>query len=260
MLEIKEEFKTAAKREQYDGRFACMEKNGRIVVGIFCDLEPYLQFIDADGDLSVFPTVDKYNINILQEQDVELYKEECALLRQIWKQKKDIKEVERRIDKLVEVKHNKEEICRKLSSQLSLLKQKKILVDADSCNRIQDIENLASQYNVPVILYCDVNHYQNTGNSKICYVMPEEDEADVHLIKSCNKGDIVIANDLYVLSSALDKGAVCIDFDGKIHSATTIDLALYNKENCVKKNTMRNKTKNEKADIFHNSLQEVLKK
>jgi len=35
----------------------------------------------------------------------------------------------------------------------------RIIVDGDACPGISIIKNVAKKYNLPLIVYCDINHY-----------------------------------------------------------------------------------------------------
>lgn len=50
----------------------------------------------------------------------------------------------------------------------------RIIVDADSCSKIRQIEEIAEEKGLPVMLFCDTAHQLYSDYSKIKRWLPEE--------------------------------------------------------------------------------------
>ena len=70
-----------------------------------------------------------------------------------------------------------------------------ILVDADACPVISQVESVAQKHNVPVTLLCDTSHILESEYSKVVMVDRGADSVDIVLVNNCKKGDIVVTND-----------------------------------------------------------------
>ena len=90
-----------------------------------------------------------------------------------------------------------------------------ILVDADACPVIAQVENVAQKHNVPVTLLCDTSHILESEYSRVVMVDRGADSVDIVLVNNCNKGDIVVTQDYGVAAMALGKGAYAIHQSGK---------------------------------------------
>ena len=71
----------------------------------------------------------------------------------------------------------------------------KILVDADACPVVREIESVAKKHRVPVILFCDTHHILHSGYSEVKTIGAGADAVDFALINHCHAGDIVITQD-----------------------------------------------------------------
>ena len=104
-----------------------------------------------------------------------------------------------------------------------------ILVDADACPVIAQVENVAQKHNVPVTLLCDTSHILESEYSRVVMVDRGADSVDIVLVNNCNKGDIVVTQDYGVAAMALGKGAYAIHQSGKWFTNDNIDEMLFSR-------------------------------
>ena len=83
----------------------------------------------------------------------------------------------------------------------------RILVDADSCAVKNIIETVAEDKQVPVVLFSDYNHQLTSTYSEIVTVQEGSNSADYAVFNSCQKGDIIVTQDIGLASLVLSKGA-----------------------------------------------------
>lgn len=102
----------------------------------------------------------------------------------------------------------------------------RIIVDADSCSKIRQIEEIAEEKGLPVMLFCDTAHQLYSDYSKIKKVAPGRDASDMQIYNECKIGDIVITQDYGLASLVLAKGALVMHPSGAIYSKETIDTLL----------------------------------
>lgn len=102
----------------------------------------------------------------------------------------------------------------------------KIFVDADACPVVDIVEDVATQYNIPVTLLCDTNHVLTSDYSEVIVVGAGADAVDYKLISICHRGDIVVTQDYGVAAMALGKGAFAIHQSGKWYTNENIDQML----------------------------------
>ena len=101
-----------------------------------------------------------------------------------------------------------------------------ILVDADACPVVRQVEEIASRHALPVMLLCDEHHIMHSDYSQVHYVSSGADAVDIALMNLCRRGDIVITQDYGVAAMALGKGAYAIHHTGKRYTNENIDLLL----------------------------------
>lgn len=117
-----------------------------------------------------------------------------------------------------------------------------ILVDADACPVIKEIERIAKKYNLPCTLLCDTNHVLSSDYSEVKVIGAGADAVDFALIGMCKKGDIVVTQDYGVAAMALGKGALGIHQSGEIYTNENIDTLLM--ERHLAKKARRAKSRN----------------
>lgn len=101
-----------------------------------------------------------------------------------------------------------------------------IFVDADACPVVRIVERIASEYEVPCTLLCDINHVLSSDYSEVKIIGAGADAVDFALISICKAGDIVVTQDYGVAAMALGKKAYAIHQSGKWYTDENIDLML----------------------------------
>ena len=118
----------------------------------------------------------------------------------------------------------------------------KILVDADACPVVKQVEKVAKRYNVPTVLLCDTSHVMNTNYSEVKIIGSGADAVDFALVNMCQKGDVAVTQDYGVAAMVLSKGGYCIHQSGKIFSDDNIGGLLMDRH--LAKKARMSKSKN----------------
>lgn len=101
-----------------------------------------------------------------------------------------------------------------------------VYVDADACPVVRQIEEIAKEFSLPVVLLCDTNHILSSNYSEIVIVGAGADAVDFALVNRCKSGDIVVTQDYGVAAMVLSKGAKAIHQSGSIYTDQNISLLL----------------------------------
>ena len=101
-----------------------------------------------------------------------------------------------------------------------------ILVDADACPVVRQVEEVARSHGLPVTLLCDEHHIMHSDYSQVRHVSSGADAVDIALMNLCRRGDIVVTQDYGVAAMALGKSAYAIHHSGKRYTDDNIDLML----------------------------------
>lgn len=144
----------------------------------------------------------------------------------------------------------------------------KILVDADACPVVRQVEKVAKRYNIPTVLLCDTSHIMNTTYSEVKIIGSGADAVDFALVNMCQKGDIAVTQDYGVAAMVLSKGGYCIHQSGKIFTDDNIggllmDRHLAKKARMTKsKNHLKGAKKRTQADDerFEASFESLIKR
>ena len=144
----------------------------------------------------------------------------------------------------------------------------KILVDADACPVVKQVEKVAKRYNIPTVLLCDTSHIMNTTYSEVKIIGSGADAVDFTLVNMCQKGDIAVTQDYGVAAMVLSKGGYCIHQSGKIFTDDNIGGLLMDRHLAKKarmsksKNHMKGPKKRTQADdeTFEASFESLIKK
>lgn len=99
----------------------------------------------------------------------------------------------------------------------------RILVDADACPVVSQVEQIAREYKIPVTLLCDTNHVLHSDYSEVRTIGAGKDAVDLALINLSHRGDIVVTQDYGVAALALGKGAAAIHQSGRWYTDKNID-------------------------------------
>lgn len=102
----------------------------------------------------------------------------------------------------------------------------RILVDADSCPTIRQIEDVACWHDVPVTLLCDTNHLLVSDYSEVSVVGAGKDAVDYELVRMCDAGDVVITQDYRLASILLGRRAYVLHWDGRQYTGDGPDIRL----------------------------------
>lgn len=105
----------------------------------------------------------------------------------------------------------------------------KILVDADACPVISQVEKVARKYAIPVILLCDTSHILQSDYSRVVMVDRGAESVDIVLVNNCKKGDIVVTQDYGVAAMVLGKRAYAIHQSGRWFTNDNIDEMLFSR-------------------------------
>lgn len=122
----------------------------------------------------------------------------------------------------------------------------KIIIDGDACPSIPIIENIAKDYNLEVIIYCDINHFINCEYAIVKVVDSGFQSVDMYVANRTNKDDIVVTQDYGVAALCLAKGAKTINPNGRIYSNDNIDELLEQRHNNFKIRRAGGRTPNNK--------------
>ena len=101
-----------------------------------------------------------------------------------------------------------------------------ILVDADACPVVRQVEEAARRHQLPMMLLCDEHHIMHSDYAQVRHISSGADAVDIALMNLCRRGDIVVTQDYGVAAMALGKGAYAIHHSGKRYTDDNIDLML----------------------------------
>lgn len=122
----------------------------------------------------------------------------------------------------------------------------RIIVDADACPGRDIIEEVASKHNIPVIMYCDLNHVLRSEYSEIKYVDSGFQSVDMAVANECKAEDIVVTQDYGVAAMCLGKKAYSINPKGYIYEDDNIERLLYERHISQKVRRSGGRTSNPK--------------
>ncbi len=107
----------------------------------------------------------------------------------------------------------------------------KILVDADACPVKDIIVDIATDYNLKVIMFSNYSHEINiqSPNVEVVRVDNGADVADFKIANATNKGDIVVTQDYGLATMILAKSTFAISPRGLVFDNNNIDGLLLNR-------------------------------
>jgi uncharacterized protein len=145
--------------------------------------------------------------------------------------------------------------------------QFKIIVDGDACPVKEEILQVATGAQIPVVLVTSMAHYgKQLEGIEYIFVDNFPQAADMAIIKHVRSGDIIITQDYGLAAIGLAKGAYLISFRGMIFTEENIDRLLLQRHIDGKIRRSGGKTKGPKAMIkedyasFKNNLQQLVQK
>ena len=102
----------------------------------------------------------------------------------------------------------------------------KIIVDGDACPGISIIKNIAKEYELELLVYCDINHFITLDYGEVKVVDSGFQSVDMKVANQCSKGDIVISQDYGVAAICLGKKADVLSPKGYIYTNNNIGSML----------------------------------
>ena len=78
-----------------------------------------------------------------------------------------------------------------------------ILVDADACPVVRQVEAAARKHGLPMTLLCDEHHIMHSDYAWVRHVSSGADAVDIALLNLCRRGDVVVTQDYGVAAMAL---------------------------------------------------------
>jgi uncharacterized protein len=145
--------------------------------------------------------------------------------------------------------------------------QFKIIVDGDACSVKEEILQVATGAQIPVVLVTSMAHYgKQLEGIEYIFVDNFPQAADMAIIKHVRSGDIIVTQDYGLAAIGLGKGAYVISFRGKIFTEENIDRLLLQRHIDGKIRRSGGKTKGPKPMIkedyacFTYNLQQMVQK
>lgn len=102
----------------------------------------------------------------------------------------------------------------------------KIIVDGDGCAGRHVIERIAKDFNIPLLIFCDIHHMISSDYAEVRLVDSGFQSVDMYVVNNCSSGDIIVTQDYGVAALCLPKGAKCISPSGYIFNEDNIDRLL----------------------------------
>lgn len=139
-----------------------------------------------------------------------------------------------------------------------------IIVDADACPVMSQIDSLAKQYKLNVTYITDTSHNIVVDYGRVIIVDKGSDSADYKVLELTNKDSIVVTQDYALASLCLTKGASIIHPNAFIIDNFNIDSLLSSrylnqKARKAKIRTINPKKRKEEDNInFYNMLDNLI--
>lgn len=92
----------------------------------------------------------------------------------------------------------------------------RILIDADGCPVTKLAINIAKEFNIEPIIFCDTSHIFDFNNIKVITVDKGADSADFALVNEIKENDIVVTQDYGLSAMALARKGIPITQNGLI--------------------------------------------
>ena len=102
----------------------------------------------------------------------------------------------------------------------------RIIVDGDACPGISIISKISRNYNLELIVYCDIHHYINLDYGVVKVVDSGFQSVDMYVVNECKSNDVVISQDYGVAAICLGKKAHLINPKGYYYTEENIDRML----------------------------------
>lgn len=144
-----------------------------------------------------------------------------------------------------------------------VIKERKIIVDADSCPVKNEIVCVGKEFSVKVVFITSYAHdMKEIDGAKIIYVDCFSQSVDLFIANHLSPNDIVITEDIGLAAMCLLPGIKVISFRGVEYCTNNIDYLLANRHNSAKVRRGGGKTKGPKALIISDreKFVEILRK
>lgn len=105
----------------------------------------------------------------------------------------------------------------------------KICIDADGCPVVKEIIQIAKEFQMKVIIFCDTSHQFEIEGVQTVMVSKGADAVDFALVNQIQKGDIAITQDYGLAAMVLAKGGYVMNQNGLQYTAHNIDQLLYSR-------------------------------
>lgn len=93
-----------------------------------------------------------------------------------------------------------------------------IRIDGDGCPDIKHMENLAMEYQIPMVVYVDTDHAMHLYYAKVDITDTGSQNVDIKLSNQVTSNDIVVTQDYGVAVISLSKGAYAVHPNGTLYS------------------------------------------
>ena len=130
----------------------------------------------------------------------------------------------------------------------------KIIIDGDACPGISLIEKVAKTHEVPITIYCDINHFIQSDYSEVKIVDSGFQSVDMYVMNETKQGDIIVSQDYGVAAICLSKKAKVISPKGFIYDEKNIDRLLEERHISQKIRKSGGKTPNQKKRTENDDL------
>lgn len=143
----------------------------------------------------------------------------------------------------------------------------KILIDGDSCNKLQMIEAVSKQNGIECHVYHDGNHLLQPEYAISHIVEQRSNSADFAIANACQEGDVVITNDSGLAAMILAKRGIPVHQSGMVYTSQNI-MTMLNRRYLRQKSVQRTKRlqvhgieqiKNSKTDLKQVLLTKIQK-
>lgn len=138
----------------------------------------------------------------------------------------------------------------------------RIIIDGDACPSIPFIEKKAKEYDIEVIIFCDINHLIRSDYSTVKVVDSGFQSVDMYVVNMAKENDIVITQDYGVAALCLGKKSSVISPNGFLYTELNIDLLLEERHisQCLRKAGERSRGHKKRSKEDEKKLIFVLEK
>lgn len=102
----------------------------------------------------------------------------------------------------------------------------RILIDADGCPVTGLAAEIAKEYKIEIIIFCDTSHIFDYENTKVITVGKGADSADFALVNTVEENDLIITQDYGLSAMVLSKKGIVLNQNGLIINDKNIETLL----------------------------------